>query len=119
MTHGGIHQLGAGQGPPLEPLAAQTLAAMRGASRPPVPRPLTSEERAEAEEAARANRYCLYCGGFHAAPSTPACPRLSGGKLDGDGKLVEFTFWPGRDWAEGRVVFAEDAMEEATGDNVE
>lgn len=82
---------------------------------PPRPPVLTPEDRAEAEKAASENRYCLYCGGLHAGPSTPACPRLSGGKLDGDGKIVEFTFWPGTDWAEGRVIFAEDAAEDEEG----
>lgn len=119
-TGPGMFQFG-GQGPPLEGVAEQTLSAMRGQLGPQRPLvPLTPEERAEAEEAAQANRTCLYCGGFHAAPSTPACPRLATFKLDPDGKVVEGTFWgPGTtSWAEGRVVLAEDAQEEAgDGDN--
>jgi hypothetical protein len=82
--------------------------------RPPV---LTPAERKEAEAAAKEGAGCLYCGGLHAAPSTPACPRLASFKVDGDGKITEGTFWEGVAWAEGRVVFAEDAMEDEEGDD--
>jgi hypothetical protein len=106
-TGGGIQQYG-GSPPPFDPVASEVLGRMRGAMQPQRPMvPLTEQERAEAEKA----EHCLFCAGIHAGMSTPACPRLASGKLDGDGKLVEFTFWPGTEWADGRVIFAEDAAE--------
>jgi hypothetical protein len=106
-TGGGIQQYG-GSPPPLDSLAQDTLGRMRGHMQAPRPMPpLTEQERAEAERA----QHCLFCAGIHAGMSTPACPRLASGKLDGDGRLAEFTFWPGTDWADGRVIFAEDAAE--------
>src|SRR6185312_7223268 len=105
-----------GSRPPLEDEASRVLAAARQRMEPrPRPPVLTAAERKEAEDAAKEDRWCKFCAGIHAMPSTTACPRLAGGKLDGDGKVVEFTFWPGRDWADGRVVFAEDAMEDEEG----
>ena len=112
-TGPGMFQFG-GQGPPLEGVAESTLARMRGQLQPggPVPRPLTEQEQQEAAQAT----HCALCGGIHAAPSSPACPRLATFELDGDGKVVKGTFWPGTDWAEGRVVLAEDATEEGSDD---
>ena len=93
-------------GAPLDGAAAEVLGAFR--RRPP---PLTAAERAEAEQAAADNRSCVLCGGIHASPSTPACPRLATFKTNGDGTVTEGSFWPGTDWAEGRVILAEDAAE--------
>ena len=104
-------QFGSGQNPYDGPAQA-TIAAARARMSPPRPPVLTPEERAEAEKAAEENRYCLYCGGIHAGPSTPACPRLATFKLDGDGKVVEGSFWEGTAWAEGRVILAEQAAED-------
>jgi hypothetical protein len=97
--------------PPLDSAAEATIAAMRShlAPRQPV---LTAQDRADAEQAAAENRYCLYCGGIHAGPTTPACPRLASFKVDGDGKITEGTFWEGTAWAEGRVILAEQAAED-------
>lgn len=76
-------------------------------TRPPEAR-LTATEQAQAQQA----QHCQYCAGIHAGISTPACPRLASFELDGDGKVKAGTFWPGTDWAHGRVVFAEDAHED-------
>src|SRR5580693_6148014 len=54
---------------------------------------LTDEEKAEALKTAK-DEACLLCGAFHPAPNTPACPRVATFKLNGDGKLVEGSFWP-------------------------
>jgi hypothetical protein len=102
----------AGQ-PPFEDAAAATIAAARGQQRRPVlpAQPLTEEDKAEAAKVAQAKLYCTLCGGAHAMPSTPACPRLSSFELDGDGKLKAGTFWPGLKWAKGRVALIEDLHE--------
>lgn len=96
------------RGAPLDSAAAEVLDTVRRLGRRPA---LTAAERAEAEQAARDDRYCVLCGGIHASPSTPACPRLATFKTDGDGRVTEGSFWPGTEWAEGRVILAEDAAE--------
>lgn len=112
-TGPGMFSFGGGQVPPLENVAESTLARMRGQLEPQrYPPPLSPEERADAEEAARANRFCKFCAGLHAMPSGPSCPRLASFELDGDGEVKAGTFWKGTSWAEGRVVLAEDATEE-------
>jgi len=112
-TPGGIQQYG-GSAPPFESLGQQVLATARARMDPRSPQVpvLTPQERAEAEQAAAEQRNCLYCGGLHAGPSTPACPRLASFDLDGDGRVKSGTFWPGLEWAKGRVVLAEDVHEE-------
>jgi len=103
-------------GPMLEDIAQQVLQQARG-QRPAFPPgyepvPLSPEEKAEADKAAQEREVvCLLCGGYHALPSSPACPRLSSVELNGDFKIVKATFWQGRKWAEGRVVFKEDLLE--------
>ncbi len=106
--------LGAGRGqPPLEGVAQDVLAQARQQSRHrPVP-PLTPAEKAEAGKVAAAKLYCGFCAGSHASPSTAACPRLASVKMNADGTVTEATFWPGRKWAKGRVVFIEDQVEVA------
>ena len=42
----------------------------------------------------------------------PRVPRLATFELDGDGKVIKGSFWPGLNWAKGRVILAEDAAEE-------
>lgn len=114
MTHpgGGYTTSWSGSRPPFDPAAASTLGAVRqrlAGERPhPAQPPLTEAERTEAQKAG----HCQFCAGIHAGMSTPACPRLATFKLDGDGKVMEGSFWPGTDWAPGRVIFAEDAAEE-------
>jgi hypothetical protein len=78
------------------------------------PHPLTEAERAEAQKAEQdRNAVCILCGGYHALPSSPACPRLASVKLNGEMKITEATFWPDRrKWAKGMVVFRADALEE-------
>ena len=56
-------------------------------------RQLSDEEKAEALKSAN-DDICRLCGGFHAAPNTPACPRVASFELNGDDKLVKGTFWP-------------------------
>jgi hypothetical protein len=111
-------QPGGSRGAPmLEQAAQDTIAAARAQPRY-VPPPeyeravLTAEDKAEAEKAARErDEVCVLCGGYHALPSSPACPRLAGVELNGDMRIVKATFWQGRKWAEGRVVFREDLLE--------
>ena len=80
---------------------------------PQLPRPILSvAERREAEDAVKAGALCLYCAGIHAGPSSPACPRLASGKLNGDGTVVEFSFWRDGEWDTSRVVFAADIEDE-------
>ena len=95
---------------------------------------LTDEEKEDALKSAK-DEICLLCGGLHAAPNTPACPRVASFELNGDGKLVKGTFWPDgmkdsvveldadgktvgvryeqhAGWDTSRVVFAADLAEE-------
>lgn len=85
--------------PPLERTAQSAIAAARSrldvftGKAPQFPK-LSEEERKEALEKAKQEGTCTFCGGIHHAPSTPACPRLATFKLNGDGKVIEGTFWP-------------------------
>lgn len=82
--------------------------------KPPVPAlPLTAEEKKEAEDAIRAGAVCLFCASIHPGASSPACPRLASGKLNGDGTVVEFTFWKDGEWDTSRLVPIEDLDETA------
>ena len=111
VTHSGVHQMGGGGQPALEGPAQQVLSQFRQhASSPQLyARPLTEQERTEAQQQPER---CLLCAGIHAGMSTPGCPRLASFKVDGDGKITEGTFWPGTEWAAGRVLFAEDVAED-------
>jgi hypothetical protein len=73
--------------------------------------PISREEREELEKVAADGGICRFCAGIHAGSSTPACPRLAGGKLNGDGDVVEFTYWPS--WDASRVIYPEDVDEES------
>jgi hypothetical protein len=103
-------------GPALEQAAQDSIAAVRQ-QRPLVvppeyaPAALTDEDKTEAAKD-QAAVVCGLCAGYHHMPSTAACPRLASFELDGDGKLKSGTFWPGKKWADGRVVFYEDTKEE-------
>lgn len=104
--------------PPFDALAQDVIAAARG-ERPqpyiPPPQaepPLTEQERAEADKAAKAALVCRFCLGFHALPNSPGCPRLSSFEIDGDGRVKAGTFFEGKAWAKGRVVFFEDTKED-------
>lgn len=107
-------------GPMLEQAAQDAIASARPRTHQwppydavPVPGPpLTAEERAKADEVAKANRYCQLCGAVHALPSTAACPRLASFELDADGNVKSGTFFEGVKWAKGRAIFIEDLSEE-------
>jgi hypothetical protein len=68
--------------------------------------PISRAEREELEKVAADGGLCRFCAGIHAGSSTPACPRLASGKLNGDGDVIEFTYWP--TWDASRVVYPED-----------
>lgn len=72
--------------------------------------PLTQQEKQEARKVVQDGGVCLFCGGVHVGASTPACPRLASGKLNGDGAVVEFAYW--QEWNTDRVVFPEDIEED-------
>jgi hypothetical protein len=105
--------MGGGGEQPFDRSGADVIGAMRAAlgGQQPYHRALTEQERSEAQQQPQR---CLLCAGIHAGMSTPGCPRLASFKLDGDGKITEGTFWEGTAWAEGRVIFAEDAAEESS-----
>ena len=54
---------------------------------------LSEDEKAEALKSAK-DDICLLCGGLHAAPNTPACPRLATFECNPDGRITKGTFWP-------------------------
>lgn len=98
-----------GDSPLFDPAA---LAAISGVRQRAVelPRPvLTAAEKREAADVIKAGGLCRFCAGIHAGASTPACPRLASGKVNGDGDVTEFTFWV--TWPTDRVVFPEDVEE--------
>lgn len=104
----------------LEEAAQQSIAAARQQQPrfPPgyEPFPLSPEEKAEAANEPAALVACGLCAGYHHMPGTAACPRLASFELDGDGKLKSGTYWPGRKWAKGHVVFVADTKEKEGGD---
>lgn len=84
---------------------------------PVMPRaPLTDKERRDASDLFKQGAVCAFCAAIHVGASSPACPRLASGKLNGDGAVVEFAFWPDGQWDQSRVVFAADVAEEEGGD---
>jgi hypothetical protein len=109
-----------GPGSPLDRIAGSVI---RGTQErlapvaPPTRRPPDEEEKRLASELIQRGDMCCFCAGLHPGASGPACPRLASGKLNGDGTVVEFTYWPDQDWrpsAAERVVFVEEL-----GDDVE
>lgn len=104
--------------PLLERTAAGAIDAARdraGIGRPPgFPFPqrhvLTPDERKEALAAAK--DACTLCGGLHAAPNTPACPRVRTFELNPDSRVVKGEFWQDGYWDSTRVLFIADAAEE-------
>lgn len=101
-----------GNEPPLDMAAQSVIAGAQRLLDSRGPRsPMTLAEKAEAREAIEKNgALCLFCAGIHVGASTPACPRLASGKLNGDGTVVEFTYWGS--WDATRVVFPEDIEED-------
>jgi len=102
-----------GGGAPQSQLDLAALAAVSSAQRllTGQPRlPVSREDREELEQVAADGGLCRFCAGIHAGASTPACPRLAAGKLNGDGDVVEFSYW--QSWDASRVVYPEDVDEE-------
>ena len=71
---------------------------------------LTPDERKEALAAAK--DACTLCGGLHAAPNTPACPRVRTFELNPDGRVIKGEFWPDGMFDASRILFIADAAEE-------
>lgn len=115
MTQAGFH----GHTNPLESTARTIAHGAQELIQGITPRPrLTREEKREADEALKDKTIvCTFCAGLHAGPSSPACPRLASGKVNGDGTVVEFTFWRDDEWDKSRVVYLEDAIDEPEDDD--
>lgn len=98
---------------PLDHLAGQVIHGTQQRLLPTITsRPaLDAAERRDADELISHGNVCRFCAGLHVGANSPACPRLAGGKLNGDGAVVEFTFWPPHEWDTSRVVFP-DALED-------
>ena len=105
--------------PPLDRAASDVLEAARaraGIGQPaafpfPPRRVLTEDERKDAQAAAK--DACQLCGGIHAAPNSPACPRVRTFELNPDGKVIKGEFWGDGYWDASRILFVADAAEEA------
>jgi hypothetical protein len=108
----GTGSLGRGGVPPLEAAANTVIRDLQRVTYTPVGPPLTPAERQEAAKLVREGLTCQFCAGLHAGPSSPACPRLASGKLNGDGAVIEFTFWPDGQWDTSRVRFVADLADE-------
>jgi hypothetical protein len=132
--------------PALDPVAQQAIKMAQSRldvltrARFPLPvKTLTEDEKAEALKSAK-DDLCLLCGGLHAAPNTPACPRISSFECNPDGRIIRGTFWPDgmtdsavdldaegkvigvhhefhRSWDTSRVVLAADLAEEDNGED--
>lgn len=111
--------------PPLDRAASEAIEAARaraGIGQPPAfpfakRHLLTEAEREEVLKRADAEA-CRMCGGMHAAPNTPACPRLKTFKLNADGRIViEGEFWQDGYWDAGKVLFVADAAEKPEDDD--
>ena len=117
MTMPGVPR--AHSAPPLDRAAADVLEAARqraGIGRPPgFPFPqrhrLTEDERKEAQAAAK--DACQLCGGIHAAPNSPACPRIRTFELNPDGRVVKGEFWRDGEFDASRILFVADAMDDS------
>jgi hypothetical protein len=130
--------------PALDPVAQQAIHMARSRldvlTRGKLPFPvktLSDEEKAEALKSAKDDA-CYLCGALHAAPNTPACPRVATFRCNPDGRITEGTFWPDgatetvtkldgqgnvvsvthrvrSDWDTSRVSFVADLAEEDDG----
>jgi hypothetical protein len=107
-----------GGSPPLDRPANEAIEAARaraGIGQGPVfPFPqrlkLTDDERKEAQAAAK--DACQLCGGIHAAPNSPACPRIRTFKLNPDGRVTEGEFWRDGEFDAKRILFVADALDD-------
>ena len=103
---------GASRGAPPFDLAAQDSLRQAQGQPPRYAAPQPDPEQALLEQQAQNSRQaCGLCLGVHEMPGTAACPRLASVELNSDGTIKAATFWPGTDWAKGRVVFWEDLHE--------
>jgi len=96
-------------------LAPAATSALPAAARPA----LTDQEKRDAGELVSAGKMCAFCAGLHVGASTPACPRLAAGKVNGDGIVTEFSFWPDGQWDTSRIVFVADVAEDVDEDGKE
>ena len=133
--------------PALDHTAQQAIAMARSrvdaltGGRFPLPvKKLSDEEKADALKSAK-ERACRFCAAFHAGASTAACPRLATFKLNGDGDVVEGSYWPEgvtdsevtmdaqgntvsvthhehQGWNTSRVVFVSDVADDEAGEDV-
>ena len=101
---------------------------------------LSDEEKEDALKSAKDDA-CYLCGAFHAAPNTPACPRVAtfrlergrqaGGRLlfpsaisdsavdlDSEGKVIGVHHETHVGWDTSRVVFISDVADDAAGEDV-
>lgn len=107
-------------GGPVSPLDSVARAVTHGAQdkiahlQPKPTLPLTQQEKKEAEDAVKAGAVCVFCARIHPGASSPACPRLASGKVNGDGTVIEFTFWQDGSWDTSRSVPVEDLEEDET-----
>lgn len=101
-------------GGPVNPLDATARTVAHGAQsliqnlQPKPIVPLTVQEKADAAEAIKSGAVCVFCASLHAGASSPACPRLASGKVNGDGTVIEFTFWRDGEWDTSRLIPIED-----------
>jgi hypothetical protein len=97
--------------------AARERAGIGQQSRFPFPQrhKLTDAERRDATEAAKTA--CQLCGGLHAGPNTPACPRIRTFERDGDGKVVKGEFWQDGQYDAARILFVADALDDEDGES--
>jgi hypothetical protein len=77
---------------------------------------LTDEQREEVLKQAK-DEACRLCGGIHAAPNSPACPRLRTFELNPDGKVIKGEFWGDGYWDASRILFVADAAETGEDDD--
>jgi hypothetical protein len=107
-----------GGSPPLDRAASEAIEAARaraGIGQPlafPFPgrHKLTEDEREEALKRAK-DEACRLCGGLHAAPDSPACPRVRTFELNPDGKVIKGEFWQDGQFDASRILFVADAAE--------
>jgi hypothetical protein len=105
--------------PPLDRAASEAIEAARARAGigQPITFPfaarhkLTEDERKEAQAAAK--DACTLCGGIHAAPNSPACPRIRTFELNPDGRVVKGEFWRDGEFDASRILFVADAMDDS------
>lgn len=105
--------------PPLDRAASEAIEAARARAGigQPITFPfaarhkLTEDERKDAQAAAK--DACTLCGGIHAAPNSPACPRVRTFELNPDGRVIKGEFWADGAFDASRILFVADAMDDS------